>query len=711
MPELRNTGISEVGDRPWGTHLCHLYQSGDIEKDLVEVVAPYLQAGLEGGEFCLWSVSPPLTPVEARLALARLIPDVDDHIRQGRLEIVSHREWFVGGGPFESDKAIGILTAKLNRALALGYPGVRFATMRTWVSAEDRRNFVAHEELLDATVAGRPVLGLCSYDLEGCLAADVPDILAPHCAVLIKRNGRWKCCEPTMLRRTAHLLLDSQAQLQESKSKYQTLLENIPQRVFYKDANSVFVTVNANLAHDFGLQPGDFVGHTDYDFFPTELAEKYRRDDRRIRESGVAEQVEEDYVFQGRRLVVDTVKVPIRDDRGNVMGILGVSTDVTDRKRADEERAFEAALIQARSETSPDGILFVDNQQCPLPLNKRFAEMWNVPAEILSSPNEKALVNHVAGQVRNRDAFLARVAHLYAHPEEKGYDELELKDGRVYERYTYPLYGKNGEHFGRIWYFRDMTEHRRVQESLERAKEAAEAANRAKSEFLANMSHEIRTPMTAILGFTDLLGDPDLSSQERAEFLETIRRNGKALLDLIGKILDLSKIEAEKMSLEPIACDVPALVEDVVATLRAQAAEKGLRLDVDYLTPLPATIEIDPARLRQILLNLIGNAVKFTDEGGVCVMVEYRVGPDDAALLKFMVSDTGIGVPQDKLRELFRPFTQADASTTRRFGGTGLGLAISKRLAKMLGGDIDVRSRPGEGSTFTLTIRCGASAG
>ncbi len=365
-----------------------------------------------------------------------------------------------------------------------------------------------------------------------------------------------------------------------------------------------------------------------------------------------------------------------------MIGIVGVFFDVTERKRAEEELSFKSALLKAQSETSPDGILLVDNQDRPMPLNQRFGEMWNVPPELLASPYDAPLLEYVSQQVRNRDQFLARVQYLYAHPEEKSYDPLELKDGRFFDRFSSPLRGQNGENFGRIWYFRDVTDRKKAEESLgkseekfrgiaersldaifvtdlqgtityispavekmllyereemigrgfssflpqdeaarisqalaahmrrrrgdlfqtpvvkkdgslaiveisaayvrenkkivgaqgivrdvtereqvrqslQQAKEAAESANRAKSAFLANMSHEIRTPMTAILGFADLLMSPNVSEQEHREYLETIRKNGNALLELIGNILDLSKIEAEKLSLEFVDCRPP----------------------------------------------------------------------------------------------------------------------------------------------------------
>ena len=239
------------------------------------------------------------------------------------------------------------------------------------------------------------------------------------------------------------------------------------------------------------------------------------------------------------------------------------------------------------------------------------------------------------------------------------------------------------------------------------ARRAAQEASRLKSEFLAHTSHEIRTPMTALVGYTELLGDPDLSPAERAEGLATVRRNGEHLMTIVNDILDLSKIESGRMTIERIACSPFALVAEVAAVLRPRAAHDGLAFAVEYRSPLPETIETDPTRLRQILLNLVGNAIKFTPRGSV----RLEVGPVEDTRLRFEVIDTGIGLDAEQQARLFTAFSQADASTTRRFGGTGLGLAISKRLAGMLGGDLRVRSLPGEGSTFTLTIDVGSLAG
>ncbi len=274
-----------------------------------------------------------------------------------------------------------------------------------------------------------------------------------------------------------------------------------------------------------------------------------------------------------------------------------------------------------------------------------------------------------------------------------------------------PVHGQDGQNRGVLVSLEDVTLLEATKVELENSRDVAEKANAAKSEFLARMSHEIRTPMNAILGFTDVLmrGYAENETQ-RNDYLNTIHASGTHLLDLINDILDLSKIEAGRMEVERVACSPCELVSQVVSSLRIRAEEKGISCHLAAATDIPETIQTDPVRLRQVVTNLIGNAIKFTEMGGVRVVLRLT-NCEERPQLAIDVVDSGVGVSRDAIQRIFNPFAQADSSVTRKYGGTGLGLSISQKLAAALGGGISVQSEPGEGSVFTATFDTGPLEG
>ncbi|MCC8364099.1 response regulator [Lysobacter sp. A6] len=365
--------------------------------------------------------------------------------------------------------------------------------------------------------------------------------------------------------------------------------------------------------------------------------------------------------------------------------------DLRRRRRHDaNERTLQSIL-----DAVPDILFFKDTALRYRRVNRTFAETFEIGIDDVVGRSDRELFG-----AQLHDRFVAQDRDLLANGEARSYDERMRFGGEVREvrARKQPVFDARGRAIGIVGIAIDMTEERLLQQRLADALHAAQQAAEAKSRFLAMMSHEIRTPMNGVLGMIDLLGDTALGEEQR-RLLARCRTSSVALLTILNDILDFSKIEAGKLDLERTPVVLRALIEDVCASLAPQAAACDVRIGVHVDAALPEAIVGDAVRLRQILLNLAGNAVKFTRNG--CVDVEARA---DGGTLRLCVRDTGIGIAPDALAHLFRPFEQADAATTRRFGGTGLGLSIVKRLAELMGGDVACESTPGVGSRFTVAL-------
>jgi PAS domain S-box-containing protein len=523
---------------------------------------------------------------------------------------------------------------------------------------------------------------------------------------------------------------------------------------------------------------------------------------------------------------------------GEYMGHIGLTADITERKRNEHAREFQYSLIRAIHEVSLDGILVVNDAGLIVSHNQRFKDIWHFPfleirenlPDYFIGDQPPPVLSAVLDRVEEPEAFLRRIQELDDDPAAIDHCEIELKDGRTLERYSSRLLSGSGQHLGRVWCFRDISERKQAEQALQsseekfrqlaenireifwlkepgsdgflyvspgyeqvwgrtcasiyenpasrmeaihpddlehwravsarqmrgecaelryrihtpggeekwirdrafpvrddagqlirlvgvleditegkrheeeliRARRDAEVANLAKSRFLANMSHEIRTPMNGVIGMNQLLLETDLTAEQRG-YVEVAQTSGRTLLALIDNILDLSKIEAGKITLEKRSMDLQQAVADVLLLIQPQSNAKGLQVS-SFLSPdLPPLLKGDGHRLGQILTNLMANAVKFTDSGEVTINVELVCESKGKLTVRFAVTDTGIGMRPDQLKSLFSPFVQADTSTTRKYGGTGLGLTISKQLVELMGGKIGVNSREGHGSTFWFT--------
>ena len=392
--------------------------------------------------------------------------------------------------------------------------------------------------------------------------------------------------------------------------------------------------------------------------------------------------------------VVDRAYV-VRDDEDQPVRVIGSMMDVTERRRIEEALRTSEAELRAVFSAMNDVILVLDAEG-------RYIKVAPTNPSLLYKPPYE-LVGKTLREVMPEEQAEAFLGHV----------RRALEEGRpVNTEYSLPVDGREVWFAGTVssmeedkvvYVARDVTERIRNEQELRQAKEEAESASRAKSEFLANMSHEIRTPMNGVIGMTELLLGTELSEEQR-EYAETVRTSGENLLTIINDILDFSKIEAGKLKLEEMDFDLQRVVEETVDLLTERAHYKGLELATLVKYDVPTALRGDPVRIKQILLNLVGNAIKFTEEGAVTLIVRLVEDAEAAAIVHFEVKDTGIGMTEEQRSRLFESFSQADASTTRRYGGTGLGLAISRQLVELMGGEIGVESEPGVGSTFFFTL-------
>jgi len=377
-------------------------------------------------------------------------------------------------------------------------------------------------------------------------------------------------------------------------------------------------------------------------------------------------------------------------------------------KHLDPSRAIPQR-VRSALDTMAEGLLVVDLKGQIVLANSAIAEILGADADGLIGKTTQDFdwQNRDGSPLQQQDSPWTRC--LQTGDLERS-AQVHLKDSasqlRAFIVNCSPILSGGGKRGGVLISFDDVTQLEEKKVELGKAKEAAESANQAKSQFLANMSHEIRTPMNAILGFTDILRRGyGRSNQDPTKYLNTIHSSGEHLLCLINDILDLSKVESGHMEVERISCSPWTIVKDVVQVLGIKANEKGIYLRVEAKGPVPESILSDAARIRQVITNLVGNSIKFTEKGGVTVVISLPDGHPQ--MLQIDVCDTGIGVTREQADRIFDPFSQADSSVTRRFGGTGLGLTISRKFAEALGGGITVESEPGAGSVFTLTLETG----
>ena len=475
-----------------------------------------------------------------------------------------------------------------------------------------------------------------------------------------------------------------------------TLINNIPDYIYVKDVQGhKLVSNTADWRGSGGMCMEDVLGKTDFDTYPPELAAKFWADDKSVLDSGIPiiNSQEPGRDGEGNTRWVLTTKVPLQDANGQIMGLVGIGRDITEQKQIELETIRQKQYFESLVQNSPVAIVVMDTNENIVSINPAFEKLYGYTNEEAVGVQLDSLVATEAMReeaARYSQEIMLGAIHAVVRRSRKDGSLVDVELSGV------PIIVA-GENLGGLVLYHDITE-------LVQSRREAEEANRAKSEFLANMSHEIRTPMNGVIGMLELTLDTKLTS-EQTDYLQTSLHSAEALLSLLNDILDFSKIEAGKLELEAINFSLRNAVEDVAYTLAKRAQDKGLEMACLVDPDLASSLRGDPGRLRQILVNLVGNAIKFTHQGEIVIRAEPRENTDSHVTVHFSVQDTGVGIPYERQAAVFERFTQADGTTTRTYGGTGLGLTISKQLVEVMGGKIGLESKPGIGTTFWFDIQ------
>ncbi len=537
-----------------------------------------------------------------------------------------------------------------------------------------------------------------------------------------------------------------------SEQRLQAILDNSPAVVYLKDYQGRYLLVNRGWENLFRISRRQVAGKTDYDILPRDTAEAFRANDHEVFRAGTALEFEETVPQDDGPHTYISTKFLLHEI-GAAPALCGLSTDITARKKAEEALARERNLLRTLMDNLPDHVFIKDTESRFLTANAATLRSLGARSleEVVGKTDFDFLPGPLAEKYRADEKVVVETGAPLVNREELFVDSTGAHKWLLTTKV--PLRDPRGTVVALVGISHDITQRKETEEAWQKAKEAAEAASRAKSEFLARMSHEIRTPMNGILGMTELALDTELTREQR-EYLEMVKASADALLKVINDILDFSKIEAGKLQLDAHPFPLRDSLDDTVRTLALRAQQKQLELACRIAPEVPDTLVGDLGRLRQVIVNLVSNAIKFTERGEVVVSVDLVSGgvvsggvvsgewsdgelpaasdespptthhspltthhspltthhPPPTASLHFAVTDTGIGIPADKQQAIFEPFEQVDGSVSRRYGGTGLGLAISAQLVALMGGRLWVESEAGRGSTFHFTAHFGVAA-
>jgi len=484
--------------------------------------------------------------------------------------------------------------------------------------------------------------------------------------------------------------------IKKQKDEFETIFNLVPAQIWYKDTHNNFIRVNRQVCSDIGMINDKIEGHSAEELFPS-FAQQYFKDDlevfnTRMSKLGIIEQLN---TSKGEIRWVNTDKIPVFGNDGEISGLIAVVQDITERKLAEKEITMLAHSLKSINEC----VSITDLNNNILFVNESFLNTYGYDRNELIGKNI-AMVRSPS----NETTMIDEILHTTTDGEWKGELLQRRKDGSEFPIYlsTTNIKDKESNVLGLIGVAIDITERKSEEKELIEAKNKAEESDRLKSAFLANMSHEVRTPLNSIIGFSELLADPDFEEETKLEFVQHIIANGNNLLNIISDIMDISKIESHEITIRKSPINVQKFCTSIQEQFVCQAKAKNIDFELDIPGIDENTIIFaDADRLRQIFNNLVGNAIKFTEKGSIEISYHLR-----GKFVEFQIKDTGIGIPAEFHELIFERFRQVDTATTRKYGGNGLGLAISKNLIELMGGQIWIESKPCKGSVFHFTLPC-----
>ncbi len=518
------------------------------------------------------------------------------------------------------------------------------------------------------------------------------------------------------------------------KERALAILNNIPDIAWLKDKDDRYIAANEPFGRICGVAPADLPGKTDLDLWPRDLAERYRADDREVMATGKRKSVEEPIVDkEGTMTWILTIKTPIFNDKGEVIGTIGIARDFTERKQIEDELRYKKTVLSILQQISPSALLLVDENSRITSYNQQFIDLWGLPGEMVRAGIDEPVLRVVCQRMENPEAFLAKVNYLYAHKEETSHDELQLRDGRIIDRYSSPVTGDDGRYYGRVWDFRDITELKRAVEEVRKLNEGLElrVAERTKQlldaqeelvlkeklstlgQLAGSVSHELRNPLgvmsNAIYYLKTIMSGADETVKE---YLNIIKSEIDISERIITDLLDFTRTRTSQTNM--------VAVDDLITqSIGKCKVPQCISLRVDIPDTLPA-VKVDPLQMGQVFQNLVTNAVQAMPNGGeLCINARLadnvggalRGSPvsgdhtgsplqKDTGFVEISVTDTGEGISPENMKKLFQPLF------TTKARGIGLGLTVVKNLTEANGGRLEVKSESGKGTAFTVILPC-----